>query len=357
MSLLLRLFLSCFQPPMSSPRLPLAVALACGLVLAGCLPSSCRPTESRALLPADSLARQLAARVPVDTLRLVWEAAGEGSNALRHPRTVLAGHDGRWWVSDFEPSRLVAFDSAGVSVEAVQDDALAYPYLIGQRADTLVLFSPGSGQVQFVADGRVVHHFATPAGPFERGTLQYAVADRGGVWLKVVPEDREGSLARLDDQGQVRAQTALTGPHWRHAGPLRMWEDTLLSLCGYRPVADRWYPDGRRDSLVLAGFDSPMLARSRLFLTGEIHEAPLLSATAVPVGERLFVLNMRPGWLQVDVYDRSGRLQRVLVQPNPDFNQQFYPVDLAVRPLARGYALAVLTHQPNPRLRRYDWNP
>lgn len=336
---------------------PASCALLGALLLAGCLPSSCGRPESQALLPADSLARQLAARIPVDTLRLVWEAAGEGPDALQHPRTVLAGADGRWWVSDFEPSRLLAFDSTGAPAETIQDAALSYPYLIGQRADTLVLFSPGNGQVQFVASGRVVQAFSTPAGPFQRGTLQYAVVDTASVWLKVVGEDEHGTLTRLDDRGQVLWQTDLAGPSWRYAGALRTWGDTLLSLCGYRPVADRWYPDLRRDSLVLTGFDSPMLARSRLFLVGEVHEAPLLSATAVPVGNRLFVLNMRPGWLRIDVYDLSGRLQRVLVQQNPDFNQQYYPVDLAVRAVANGYALAVLVHQPAPRLLRYDWTP
>ena len=120
------------------------------------------------------------------------------------------------------------------------------------------------------------------------------------------------------------------------------------------------------DSLTLRGFDSPMLSRTRLFTLDELTQPPLLSSSAVAVGERLFVLNMRPGWLRVDVYDRSGELQYILTQPDPQFNTDYFPTDLAVRIAIKGdganasgsgtvYELAVSVYKPEPRIDRFLW--
>ncbi|RMF59718.1 MAG: hypothetical protein D6746_07860, partial [Bacteroidetes bacterium] len=84
----------------------------------------------------------------------------------------------------------------------------------------------------------------------------------------------------------------------------------------------------------------------------------LLTASADAVGDALFVLNMRPGWLRVDVYDAAGRIQHILTQENPAFNQEYYPADLAVRRTADGaFEIAVVASKPAPTLTLYRWHP
>jgi hypothetical protein len=111
------------------------------------------------------------------------------------------------------------------------------------------------------------------------------------------------------------------------------------------------------DTLSLVGFDSPMLARSHSFMRGDIHEAPLLSASAAPVGDRLFVLNMRPGWLQVDVFGRDGRLRKRLVQSTREYQSAFFPQDIDVRRTGKGYEIAVILSEPSPEIRVLQWIP
>ena len=108
--------------------------------------------------------------------------------------------------------------------------------------------------------------------------------------------------------------------------------------------------------MALLGFDSPMLRRTFAFRQGDARQAPLLSSSAAPAGDRLFVLNMRPGWLRLDVYDRAGRLQHVLVEADPAYNKQFYAIDLAVRMLdGGGYQIAIAVVEPVPEIRLYRW--
>jgi len=168
----------------------------------------------------------------------------------------------------------------------------------------------------------------------------------------------QGYVAHLDEHGGIITRVSLPGPYWRHAGLLRVWGDSLLSLSGFRPILDVLPTDLSipLDSLPLVGFDSPMLARSLTFLHGETHEPPLLSTSATPVGDWLFVLNLRVGWLRIDVYDRAGRLQHILVQEDPGFNTEFYPMDLAVRsPEAGLYEMAVVLVKPVPEVKLYRW--
>ena len=77
-----------------------------------------------------------------------------------------------------------------------------------------------------------------------------------------------------------------------------------MSLSGFRPVVNllpRDFRDGTTpDSLALVGFGSPMLERRYAFGQGDATEAPLLTPAAAPVGDTLFVLNLRPGWVQID---------------------------------------------------------
>ena len=65
---------------------------------------------------------------------------------------------------------------------------------------------------------------------------------------------------------------------------------------------------------------------------------------------------MRPGWLRLDVYDRAGRLQHILVQPDPAFDTDFYPIDLAVRRSEAGrYEIAIAVVKPAPAVKLYHW--
>ncbi len=332
------------------------------VALSGCLPYSCNRVEQRALLPADSLSRSYAASLPVDTLRHVWSSAGPEDALMTFPRTVLFAEDGRVHVADPEQQGLYTFapDGAPQPTVVLAEDA-QFPYLIGRRADTLFVFSPDQRRIDAYLDGEHIRSLPTPVEVPERGTLQYALATDSSFFVKVLGEDFPGYLARLDDAGNETGRLSLSQSAWRYAGFLRAWQGDVISLVGYRPLVDVWPQQGPMgmgtpDSLVLFGFDSPMLARSRLFLEGEEHQAPLLTSSAAPAGDLLFLLNMRPGWLRIDAFDRAGQLQRQLVQPNPGFSMEFFPQDLAVREVAPGqYEFAVITTQPTSEVHFFRW--
>lgn len=330
--------------------------LLLALLLAGCLPSSCSRTESRSLLPADSLSRALAETFPVDTLALVWSSVGTDAHPLAYPRTVLFDAGGGLYVSDGERNSLFRFAGDGILLDEITHDSLAYPYLAGLRGDTVVVFNPEARRFDFMVGNRPVHHLHVPEGLPEHGLYQYVAADAGALYYKAIAEDFEGFVARLGDDGAVVEKTLLGGPHWRQAGMLRLWGGDLLSLCFYRPVIDVLTPGGTRDTLALTGFDSPNLNRSRLFALGEVHQPPMLSAAAAAAGDLLFVMNMRPGWLRLDAYDRAGHLQHVLTQPDPSFNKDFFPIDLTARAVGDGrYEIAVVVVHPEPQVHLYHW--
>ena len=333
----------------------LYVALA--LTLAGCLPSSCRRTAPRALTAADSLSRQLAAEVPMDTLRLVWQTEGPEADRMAFPRTVRFGPDSTVVVSDAEENRLLVFSENGQFVRAVDSEALEAPYLVGFRGDTALVFAPAALRLDFFLDGRRVRTLPLQWNA-DDDALRWAAASEDAFYAKVVSDDGGGAVARFDERGRLAARQPLPGSSWRRAGELLLWDDRLVSLSGYRPVLDLLPPDlaAPPDTLALAGFDSPMLARSRSFLQGDVQRPPLLIEAAAPVGDWLFVLNLRPGWLQIDVYDQAGRLHHRLTQADPSTRPDFYPRDLAVRRRADGrYDLAVVFSHPQPALELYRW--
>ena len=323
------------------------------VTLAGCLPLTCRRTESRAIAPADSVSRQIAEAMTPDTLRLAWRAAGPEEIPLEYPRTVRFGKDGRLYVSDAQRNSLFVFEADGDFVEEVAWEGLDVPYLIGVRGDTLLVFNPQAHRIDFVVGGTPVQRVATPE-DLPPQPFQYAAATDAALYVKVIAEGAEGYLVRLGDEGVERTRVPLPGPYWRHAGLLRAWGDTLLSLSGYRPVVDVLPPARAAvDTLALVGFDSPMLARSYRFMRGDADAPPLLSTAAAPAGNRLFVLNLRPGWLRIDVFGRDGRLEEILVQEDPGYNKEFYPMDLAVQEDGRGVRIAVVTVEPVPEVRLY----
>lgn len=330
--------------------------------LSGCFPTSCQRERHTALLPSDSLSRQIASQTPADTLRPLWQTSGSEMHSLEFPRTVRFGPDppGHLFVSDVERNSVFEFTADGRFVREITDEAFDIPYLAGMRGDTLVVFSAGADRIDFVADGRRVGPPLRVSRP-TREALFYVTASDTALYAKVVGENANDALARIGSGGALVDRVPLPGPYWRHAGFLRIWADSLLSLSGFRPVVDvlplGFTSDTPVDTMALRGFDSPMQARSRAFVKGEVNQPPLLTPSATPVGGRLFVINLRPGWLQIDTYDHVGRLQRRLSRPRQP-RREYYPHDLAVRRQADGtYLLAVVRTAPDPRLGVYRWTP
>ena len=344
---------------------PALLVLAAALVVSGCLPSSCQRETPHELFPADSLSRGVAEALPADTLALGWQSGGTEAHPLAFPRTAMFGPEGTLYVSDARRNSLFVFDGAtGVLRHEHTNDRLAFPYISGMRGDTLLVFNPEAHHIDFVVEGQPVRQVPTPSGDQipRRDGLLFTAADSAHLYFKAVGEDFDGYVARLSDDGAIDARAALPQPYWRHAGFLRVWGERLLSLSYYRPVADvlpaDWRGDVTADTLAFTGFDSPMLARSRAFVEGEISQPPFLTASAVPVDDRLFVLNLRIGWLQVDVFDRDGQLQHRLLQPRPTIDREFRPVDLAVHRAADGtYRLAIVQTSPEALVRTFRWMP
>lgn len=319
----------------------------------GCLPYGCSRTESRVISIADSLSRAFAGTVRVDTLT----PTGSLTTPMEHPRTVGYAPDGTLYVTDTGAHRLVRADLGGA--ERVYDlDTLRYPYLAGFVDNTPMVYSPEAHYVVAIQEPGLSAWWRVPdEGPEEGGLRYAAVVDDGpflGIWIKVLGPDFPGFLGRVDSSLTFVERIPLPGPYWRYAGLLRPWMGQPLSLSGYLPLVHR-IRDGSVDSLALFGFDSPMLARSRQFQAGNVDAPPLLTAAAAGLDSTLFVLNMRPGWLRVDAYDMDGRLAAVYVEPDPVFNEDFYPTDLAVRRTAAGFDLAVAVSKPEPAVRLYSW--
>ena len=328
------------------------------LLFTGCLPYSCQRQANEALYPSDSLSRRIAQNTPADTLDSLWATTGTKTHPLKHPRTVRFVGDGELAVSDVERNSLFRFAADGRLVREISDEGFRTPYLIGIRGDTLVVFNAGNNRIDRVAQGRRAGAPVTYERPAPE-TLVYMLATDTTLYAKVLGQQTNSFIARLDDRAQPTARAPLTGPYWKYAGFPRAWGDTLVSLSGFRPVVDllpRDFRDGATpDSLALTGFDSPMLERRYAFGQGDATEAPLLTPAAAPVGDTLFVLNLRPGWVQIDVYDRNGRLQRRLVERHDAGNPDFYPLDLDARRTDEGYVFAVTIRSPTPRLEVFRW--
>jgi len=341
------------------------------LMLTGCLPSSCQRETNEALYPADSTSRAIAQSTPVDTLERLWSTSApdaEGAVSLTHPRSVRFYDDGRVAVSDVERDRVFLFSPNGTRSQTVkEEDAMDVPYLAGVRkgaageTDTLVVFSAGTNRFDLITDGRRLPGRSVAYERPAEETLVYPAASDSAYFMKVLGENVSGRIDRLNREGKRQAQRSLDGPYWRHAGGLRVWGDTLLSLAGFRPVIERLPTDfgssAPVDSTALAGFDSPMLERRYAFSQGDVERPPLLTPDAVPLGDSLYVLNLRPGWIRVDVYDRSGRLQGALVEPHEGGNPNFNVVALDVRRDGEALVIAVALRSPEPALEVYRWQP
>lgn len=345
------------------------VLLTALLLAGGCLPHSCAGRgPAQALLPADSLSRKVAQSVPMDTLRRVWRAEASEDVPLRFPRTALFLPTGdtrgaQLAVSDARRNALLFFSEKGRLARTVRSDSFATPYLIGRREDTLLALSPRERRVHFVEGGRVARTRAMALPPAREAPLLWATATEAAIFAKTIGADGQATVTRHGPGGQVVARRTLAGPRWHHAGPLRMWRDSLMSASGYRPVLHRLPldlsapPDTGR-ALRLTGFDSPMLPRTRRYAEGDIRQPPLLVPDVAATENRLFALNLRAGRLRIDAFGPGGRLEARLTPPGTARSQDVYPRALAARHRPDGrYLLAVTFTAPQPAVALYRWQP
>ena len=364
---------------LGSLRSGLLCALILTLGLSGCLPTSCGGQEPRTLYPSDSLSRQIAEETDRDTLTMTWMHRGPEDGRLRYPASMALAPSGMLWVADASRATLYRFDPTGALADTLSHPAFSYPFLGGFRGDTLLVLSRGAGALHLVHGRKLVRSVDLPSG---EGLA--AAAGPRGIFVKSAGTDpwwgesedgyiRPLRLARDStgrgtseasneaattgtSEARTGAVVTLDGPVYARRGFLRSWGDSLLSLSGYRPAIDVVLPGGRLDTLDLRGFDSPMLPRRRAYARGEVDTPPLLTASAVPLDNRLYVLNMRPKHLQVDVYDRRGRLQRILTENPPGDLEapDYFALDLAAFEGPDGtLRIAVVTHEPEPAIRCY----
>ncbi len=365
--------------PASSSR-PLALAALLAVVLAGCLPT-CRREEDKRLTPADSAGRAVSLAAGADTLVPLWTRDARTMPGLQYPRTLRftpAGGTlgGRLVVADPATGDLWTVGRSGSPVRR-HALGLSGPYLAGFRGDSVVVYEVGVNRFSLVVadsavDGtagtgalRVARRVPFTGLPSDQTLVRYGAAWRDGFAVKYGSEESGAGLLVLDASGRVVHRERLAGPHWRHAGPLRTTGDTLVSVCGFRPVIDRFtvVPTPgraltlRRDSVALVGFDSPMLARSRRFLTGDVAAPPLLMPSAVPLeGGDIVALNLRLGWIEADRYGPDGRLRRRIAERLVYLNPDVLPDDLDARRLADGsLEVAVAIPRPYGRIVAFRW--
>ncbi len=323
---------------------------------AGCLPSSCQRIESRAVSPEDSLSRQIASGIIPDTIQSVQVLTGEGESMLEWPRTVLFDAAGRIYVSDTGRHTLFVFDTDGALVEEFAWERARFPYLAGWRGDSLLVFNPTHHKIDILLDTELVDSIPTP--PPDPRSLQYALATPTTLYLKVVSQTTDHTIWQLDRKGAIVARAPLSGSPWDHAGLLRANGEVPVSLTGFFPRIMTW-PHGLTEAPITfrwQGFDSPMLRRTFAFDQGSARNIPLLSSAAALAGTHWFVINLRPGWLRLDLYDHSGRLQHVLIEEDPAYAKEFYPTDIAVRQRSpNAFDIAVTMVTTEPAVRRYVW--
>ncbi len=322
------------------------VVAAFALSLSACLPSS-QKKNTNELTPGDSLSRQIASEVQVDSLEMVSVVYGTEESPMELPTSLLwlpDSLDGEIFVVDTRRGSLHVIDRDAGYLEEWLPEGLEFPYAAGIRGDTLVLLNRGQDRLDFVREGEIVRSLPLP----EEG-LSTALVTDSTIFVKR-SDEKAIRLLRLTESGAIDASYNLPGPYWRHIGFLRAWGNSVWSLSGYRPVVDFLTsdaPDGTAtDSLTLLGFDSPQLVRSNQYLLGEVDEPPLLISSGASFESGFFLLNLRADGLRIDVYDVEGQLERVLAYTDVEAMPNAFPVDLAIH--RDGDALLFALAMQNP---------
>jgi len=292
---------------------------------AGCGPFSHRsePTE---LFPADSASRALASTVQVETLLLDGRYdGGEGS----YYGSVQLGPDSLLWIGDLGRGAIRRFRFDGSEESPLS--GFSFPYLSGEIGEHAAVFDAGRNRVTAARDTSFVVDLPERRADNSKSTgLTRQVATlEGGVYIKDSDPPR-ARLERRDIRGGAPEILDLPGPAWHHRGMLYAWKDRLIDVSSYRPVVYVIDGAGAIDSLQLNGFDSPMLARIRAYSRGAFDEPPLVISGVYGDDESLYVLNLRPGYVRIDVFDTGGRLRRILQHEEPE-PTAFTPLGLIVR--------------------------
>lgn len=319
-----------------------------------CLPHD-RKTESRVVTSADSLSKRIAKKIPIQSLKLVWSSAQKKAPEMQTPQTVKFNPSGdKIYVADAERNRVFVFSSNGESIGEVYHPNFKYPYLAGFQGDTLYVLNRGEKQLLGFLDGKVVSTQTTPDAP-----MTYVTIIGKEVFFKATGFDERfiGYVGKLEKDGTVSQKINFKAPYWRWLGFLKAWQGKPLSLSGYQPMVDL-ISGNQIDSLALQGFDSPMLSRRLLFLQKQVQEAPLLSSTAASFADELFVLNLRAGWIRLDVYPPSGVLKHILEEPQPKYIEERVPLDLDIFKQSEGsYLFAITEKNKTSNLNLYLWKP
>ncbi|MDX1439174.1 MAG: hypothetical protein R3284_04650, partial [Rubricoccaceae bacterium] len=287
--------------------LPLALLCVVLVVEAGCLPSS-QKQNTRSLTPGDSLSREIAAGIPVDTLEFVWEATVPSETPMELPTSLIWSADstaGRLFVADTRGGCIHVLSESGDHLGVWESDDFEFPYLAGSRGDSIAVFSRGRNRLDFVTNGAIGRSLDLPV-----EDISAVLVNETAIFAKRT-EEGAFDMMQVSEQGDIRQRYALAGPYWRHFGFIRQAGDSILSLSGYRPVVDILMPDtpdgATLDTLALVGFDSPQLLRSHQFMLEEVDEPPLLVSSAAWHNDKLYVINLRTDHIRIDVYGMDGR--------------------------------------------------
>lgn len=332
------------------------------LLVSGCLPSGCGTGSFDEITPADSLSRALAQDTPVDSLYRVRQVESTGAQPIGYPRTLHHRPDGSLIVSDAERNSLHHIAADGTYDREVASTRFDVPYLTGVVGDTIWVFNAESDVLVGVVDDEVLDDAGFAIERADEASLAYTAAHPDAFYLKLLGEEIGSTIYQYDWDGTMQTAYTLPQEYWRYAGFLRVHNDEVWSLSGLRPVVDRLPLDlstapSTPDTLALRGFDSPMLERSYAFLRGDTHQPPLLIPSVDLIDDRLFVLNVRSGWIQVDVFGDDGALQRRLIEANPQPNRDFFPQDLSVHSHEEGYDITIAVSDPAPMVVTYRWTP
>ncbi len=341
-------------------------AVLAALLLAGCVGFSRQ--EPRELFPADSLSRELAQATPRDPLQVLRhiDHIADGDSTWQYIASLRFREDGHLVATDVGRSRSYVIGPDGVHVHTMRHPGVQFPYLLHAAHDTLVVHDAGAGLVAWFINGQFSRHINVPVSTSREALTVFAALTPSGLFAKKTTDPGPATLLHYDAvSGQLLSTVPLEGPTWNFRGPMMPWGDALLSVSAFRPHLHRISRDLEVDTLQLIGFDSPALNRTRLFLLGKRKDPPLLVPAIAGAGDHLFVLNVRPDQVRIDVYDPAGRLTRILEDDTADesgvntvglaaFAGPDGSVTLAVARVAAEYNLLSLRYRP--RISLYRWN-